>query len=206
MQSEPTTLTMTPASRVLLIRTLHRSRGRPCSLTLTGGAPSRGLVPAMGNTEHALAQAGHATLRGVRQFLEWSRQTSANPNRFTAPPPSIAAEVQGDPDTSYSLGYYDLRDGEWLEASMPAALTGYWSLHAYNHWCESLPGAGVHDLNAIADADGSIRARIGPTLAPNLVNRVDTLGRRRGVLIFRTIGATEVQIPQLQCRRAQAPE
>lgn len=197
----PATLTLTPSCRVLLVRTLHRSpHGHPCMLTLTGGAPPRGLVPAMGSHERALAQAGHATLRAVKQFLEWTRQTSANPNRFNAPPPGLAAEVQGDPDTLYSLGYYDLGEGEWLEVLIPAGLNGYWSLHVYNHWCESLPCAGVHDLTAIADADGRIRVRIGPALAPNLLNSVDTQGRRRGVLIFRSIAATRAQIPHAEVR------
>jgi hypothetical protein len=194
------TLAITPSCRVLIVRTLHRNRGQPCTLTLTGGASPRGLAPVMGNSERALAQAGQATLRGVRQFLEWSRQVGASPNCFTLPPPSLAAEVQGDPETAYSLGYYQLGEGEWLEVSIPAGLRGYWSLHAYNHWCESLPGAGVHDLNAAADADGRIRVRIGPTLAPNLLNRVDTQGRRRGVLIFRSIGTDQTQIPHAELR------
>jgi hypothetical protein len=28
-----------------------------------------------------------------------------------------------------------------------------------------------------------------------LINRIDTLGRRRGVLIFRTLGASEQRLP-----------
>lgn len=199
----PATLPITPASRVLLIRILHRRpQTTPCSLTLTGGAAPRGLTPAGGNAERALTMAAQATLRGVRQFLQWSRLTCANPNRFTAAPPPIAAEVQGDPDTTYRLGYYDLAEGEWLEATIPAGIPGYWSLHAYNHWCEYLPGASAHDLGASADADGRIRVRIGPALAANLANRVDTLGRRRGVLIFRTIGAAAAAVPEAQLRRS----
>jgi hypothetical protein len=91
-----------------------------------------------------------------------------------------------------------------LEVLIPAGLSGYWSLHAYNHWCESLPGAGVHDLSAVPDTDGCLRVRIGPTLAPGFANCIDTLGRRRGLLIFRAIGTGTTQIPQAQVRQAGA--
>ena len=195
-------LALTSSCRVLLVRILHRApQGRPCTLVLTGGQKHVGLDSASGSGERALVRAGQAALRAVRQFLEWSRQTSANPNRISAPPPTLAEEVRGDPETNYCLGYYELDEGEWLEVLIPAALTGYWSLYAYNHWCEALPGAGANDLSAIPDPDGRIRVRIGPTLAPGFINRVDTLGRRRGVLIFRAIGADTTQIPQAQLRR-----
>jgi hypothetical protein len=197
------TLQLTPACRVLLIRTLHRDvRRQPCSLSLAGGAPVRGLAPAMGSHDAALKMAGNATLRGVRQFLDWTHQTRANPNRITAPPPSLADEVQGDPDTHYSLGYYELGEHEWLEVTIPSGLSGYWSLHAYNHWCEYLPEASVHDLNAMPDSDGRIRARIGATVPRVALNRIDTLGRHRGVLIFRTFSAFEANNLQTRLQRS----
>ncbi len=194
-------LPITPACRVVIVRILHRDpQGSPCALTLTGGV-QRNLANATGAVESALSQAGQATLRGVKQFIEWSRQTSANPNRFILPPPGMAAEVQGDPDTVYGLGYYHLAAGEWLEASIPPQLTGYWSLHAYNHWCESLPGTGIHDRNATRDPDGRIRVHIGPTLPQAISNRIDTMARQRGVLIFRAIGAPDMQLPRVHVRQ-----
>jgi hypothetical protein len=78
---------------------------------------------------------------------------------------------------------------------MPAGIPGYWSLHAYNYWCESLPGAGVGDSNGIAEADGSIRIAVGPAAGGDASNWVDTLGRRRGALICRFIGAKNVPVP-----------
>jgi hypothetical protein len=84
---------------------------------------------------------------------------------------------------------------------LPQGLQGYWSLHAYNHWCEALPGAGLHDLNAIADADGRIRIRIGANVPADLNNRVDTLGRQRGALIYRHIGGATKEFPQVTLRR-----
>lgn len=197
----PGALAITPDTRVLVIRILHRSEGAPASVKLDGGAPAAPFTPAMGGSEAALAIAGRSLLAGVRQFLEWTALISASPNTFTTPPPRIADVVRGDPDTGYYFGYYDLGPDEWLEATIPAGLPGYWSLHAYNHWCESLPGAGVHDLSAQPDADGRIRVRIGPAASEALANRVDTLGRRRGVLIFRTLGETEAQVPEAALRR-----
>jgi len=200
--SGPGALTLTPEHRVLLVRVLHRSPDAPpCRLKLTGGAPFPPLTPAMGTPEAALALASRNLLAGVRQFLEWSRLIDESRNRFTTPPPSIAASVQGDPDTGYYFAGYDLAPGEWLEAQIPAGVEGYWSLHAYTHWCEQLPGAGVHDLSATADSDGRIRVRIGPDVPDIFANRVDTQGRRRGVLIYRTIGESETRVPDAELRR-----
>lgn len=146
--------------------------------------------------------AGQGLTRSVRQFLEWTRLASLNPNRITAMPESIADEAQGDSDTMYRLGYYQLGQGEWLEAILPESPQAYWSLHAYNHWCESLPGAGRHDRNAAPDADGRIRIAIGPDAPIDARNRIDTLGRRRGVLLFRAIGDEAASIPEVILRRA----
>ena len=199
----PGALTLTPEHRVLLVRLLHRAPEAPaCRLKLTGGAPVPALTPAMGTSEAALALASRNVVAGVRQFLEWSRLIGESRNRFTTPPPSIAASVQGDPDTGYYFAAYDLGPGEWLEALIPEGVEGYWSLHAYNHWCESLPGAGVHDLSATAGPDGRIRVRIGPNVPEGLANRVDTQGRRRGVLIYRTLGETETRIPEAEVIRS----
>ncbi len=193
----PGTLTMTSACRVLLVRTLHRDPlAEPGRVFLEGGAGTVDLAFAGGGSDTGYQRAGQVVLAGVRQFLNWSRVTSAHPNRFIAPPDDMAASVQGDPDTTYYLGYYQLRPGEWLEVSMPEGLGHYWSVHAYNHWCESLPGAGIHDLNAVADAYGHIPMAIGPNLPPGIANRIDTLGRHRGVLIFRSVGATTPGPPE----------
>jgi hypothetical protein len=188
--------------RSWVVRVLHRvQQGRACSLTLVGEPSQQSLNSAQGNCEDALARAAQAALRAVRLFLQWSRVTSANPNCIIAPPPSMTEEVQGDPDTNYGLGYYELGKGEWLEALIPEGASSYWSLHAYNHWCESLPGADAHDLSVVPDPDGRIRVRIGPTVPAGLANRIDTLGRRRGALVFRAISAATRQLPQAQLRR-----
>ncbi|CAN7241628.1 hypothetical protein LJR225_001062 [Phenylobacterium sp. LjRoot225] len=200
----PGGLAIPPNGRVLIVRLLHRSAGAPCCLSFSGGAAPPPLTPATGTTAGALTLAGRTLLASVRQFLVWSALIGEARNRFITPPERIAEEVQGDPDTGYYFAYYDLAPGEWLEALMPPAVTGYWSLHAYNHWCESLPSAGTHDLSARADADGRIRVRIGPDAPADLVNRVDTLGRRRGVLIYRTLGETQTRIPEAAVRNREA--
>ncbi|HEY0959345.1 MAG TPA: hypothetical protein VGE05_08750 [Novosphingobium sp.] len=185
-----------PEARILLMRTLHRASGeQPARLMLEGGSPQRGLALVTGTPQGALQRAAGNVLGVIRQFLVWTRVTSAKPNRLDDPPPELAAEVQGDRDTHYYLGYYDLADGEYLEVAMPAELPGYWSLHAYNHWLEWLQSDGVHDRNARSDADGRIRVAIGSDVPAGLPNRIDTLGRRRGMLICRIIGAAERSIP-----------
>lgn len=200
----PGTLTILPGARVLMIRILHRAKsGAPARLVLHGAPPPRGLTLAQGSTEAALAQVARGLTGSVRQFLEWSAVTSAAANRFHAEAPAMAQGVQGDPDTIYFLGSFNLAEGEWLEVTMPAGIPGYWSLHAYNHWCESLPGASAGDNNSIAGPDGRIRIAIGPTRRGDAPNKIDTLGRTRGALICRIIGAKHVDVPQaMLCGRA----
>ena len=193
----PGTLPIKPGARVIMMRTLHRDpEGEPARLALKGGPPIRDLALAQGSTAAALAQVARGLRTSITTFLEWTAVTAAAPNRFLAEEPALTQGVQGDPDTIYYLGYYQLQPGEWLEVTLPQGITGYWSLHAYNHWCESLPGASAGNNSAIADADGRIRIAIGPDNAGDAPNRIDTLGRRRGVLICRIIGAEAVAVPQ----------
>jgi hypothetical protein len=189
-------LTISPDARVVMIRTLHRdSTGDPARLILTGAPPVKDLTLAQGSVAAALAQVGQTLLDSIRTFLEWSAVTSAAVNGFHAKTPNMAQGVQGDPDTIYFLGSFNLWEGEWLEVTIPGGIPGYWSLHAYNYWCESLPGASMGDNNSIAEADGNIRITVGPTVGCDALNRIDTLGRRRGALICRFIGAVDTVVP-----------
>lgn len=199
----PGTLPIRPGARVIMMRTLHRDPdGEPARLKLKGGPPVRDLTLAGGGSEAALAQVARGLVTSVRNYLEWSAVTSAAPNSFLAEEPKLTQGVQGDPDTIYYLGYYSLAADEWLEVAIPAGIPGYWSLYAYNHWCEALPGAGTGNHGCVADLDGRIRIAIGPDGHGDAPNAIDTIGRRRGVLIFRAIGAKAVAVPEAALRRA----
>ena len=198
----PGTLPILPGARSIMMRVLHRDAdGEPARLVLSGGSPVRDLALAQGSTDAALGQVSQALVGSIRTFLEWSAVTSAAKNAFHAETPPMAQSVQGDPNTVYYLGSYDLAAPEWLEVTLPAGISGYWSLHAYNHWCEPLPGAGVGDDSAVADGDGCSRIAIGPAAWGDARNRIDTLGRSRGALIFRCIGEDEVGVPQTAVKR-----
>jgi hypothetical protein len=142
-----------------------------------------------GSPEGALGFVAHGLLANIRQYLQWTAAVRSHANRFEGPPPELAEAVQGDPDTQYFLGSFDLGDDEWLEVTMPDNVSGYWSVHAYNFWFEHLQTPGADDRTARADPDGRIRIAIGPTPPEDHANRIDTLGRRRGALICRIIGS-----------------
>ena len=184
----PDGLPLTPDARILLIRVLHRRPDQPASVSLLGGAPDRGQGLATGSNDEALNFAAHAIGNNVREYLKWSAAARELHNRLDVAPPELTAVVQGDPDTCYFLGGFDLTEGEWLEVTMPAEIGGYWSLHAYNYWHEHLQTPGVHDRNATPDPDGRIRIAVGPNLPESRRNRIDTVGRRQGALICRIIG------------------
>ncbi len=184
----PLALPLQPEACILLIRTLHRSQsGVPARLQLLGATPSADLALTGGSSEAALVRVTQTTIGSIRQFISWSQQAASYPNQFRGDVEGLEQTLQGDPNTDYFLGYFDLADDEVLQVTMPADLIGYWSIHAYNHWCEYLPGASAHDLNTYANGEGVTVIHIGPRLSSGTVNPVDTKGRKKGVLICRVI-------------------
>ncbi len=199
-------LPIAPTTRVALVRVLHRDpESDPAHLRFTGGTPASGLALAMGSNDAALRFVAHSLQSNVREYLKWTAVARAYRNRLDSAPPELTETVQGDRDTQYFLGGFDLAEGEWLEVTMPADIAGYgsggyWSLHAYNVWYEHLQTPGAHDRNAVADADGRIRIAVGPVLPEGPVNRIDTLGRRQGAFVCRIIGTggcPEARVRQL---------
>jgi len=187
--SGPMSLAIAPDAGFLIVRILHRQPdSRPAEVRLHGGEQPSSLQVRATAVDDAFARAGAVLLNTVRQFLEWSRLTSARPNRLAPPPAELAGSVQGDPGTVYYLGYFELDNAAWLEVTVHPRITGYWSLYAHNHWLDTAL-AGVHDLSAVPDDDGCIRIRIGSCVPAKLANRVDTGDCRRGFLIWRSIGA-----------------
>lgn len=185
-------LALSPDTRMLLIRVLHRDpAAAPATLRLTGAPPQAGLALATGTADGALAFVARSLAGNLREYLKWSAAARDLANRLAPAPADLAAAVQGEADTSYYLGGFDLAPGEWLEVTMPQGLAGYWSLHAYNYWYEHLQTTGVHDRNARLDEDGLVRIAVGPELPEAAPNRIDTLGRRRGAFICRIIGASD---------------
>jgi hypothetical protein len=178
-------------ARVVLIRVLHRDPDSdPARLKLTGGSSPSGLALAMGSADGALGFVAHSLASNLREYLKWTEVARQYRNRLDTAPPDMTATVQGDRDTQYFLGGYDLGEGEWLEVTMPEGIGGYWSLHAYNYWYEHLQTPGAHDRNTTADAGGRVRIAVGPVLPAEAVNRIDTLGRRKGAFVCRMIGCS----------------
>jgi hypothetical protein len=187
----PQGLPIQPGTRVVLIRVLHRDPDSdPAKLKLTGGAPASGLALATGGSDGALGFVAHSLASNVREYLKWTEVARQYRNRLDTAPPEMTATVQGDRDTQYFLGGYDLGEGEWLEVTMPEGMAGYWSLHAYNYWYEHLQTPGAHDRNTTPGSDGRVRIAVGPVLPAHAVNRIDTLGRRKGAFVCRIIGGS----------------
>ncbi|MET1756161.1 DUF1254 domain-containing protein [Novosphingobium sp. RD2P27] len=198
------TLALPPDVRILLVRILHRDPAcEPARLRLTGAPPARGLALVMGSNDAALAFAARTLGTNVREYLRWTEAAQEHANRFATAPPELAEAVQGDPDTQYFLGYYDLADGELLIVTMPKGIGGYWSLHAYDHWFQHLQTPGVHDRNATIGSDGRFHITVGPSSSSAVGNHVDTLGRRKGALICRVIGAPQLDPPEADLARAK---
>lgn len=199
----PGTLAIPPGVRLLIVRVLHRDNSQPAQLNLAGGQVQRGPTLVGGSSDAALAHVANMVRSNVTEYLKWMVAARNLLNRLEVAPPELAETVVGDPGTQYFLGGFDLGEGEWLEVVLPAGISGYWSLHAYNFWYEHLVTTGVHDRNAVAGNDGFIRIAVGPELPADAANRIDTLGRRKGAFICRIVGNDQpIQAPKtrLQAR------
>lgn len=203
--SGPGTLAIPAGARILMFRVLHRDNSPPAQLDLTGAPPQRGPTLVGGSNDAALAHVANMVRSNVTEYLKWMVAARNLPNQLDAAPAELADTVVGDAGTQYFLGGFDLGEGEWLEVTLPASLSGYWSLHAYNFWYEHLITPGAHDRNAVASEDGMIRIAVGPELPADAVNRIDTLGRRRGAFVCRIVGnETQIAAPvtRVHARRA----
>lgn len=186
--SGPGKLAIPPGARILMVRVLHRDGSEPAYLALTGGPPPQGAALVTGSNDGALGFAANTVRANIAEYMKWVRAAHDLPNRLAAAPSELAETVVGDADTQYFLGGFDLAEGEWLEVTLPAGLSGYWSLHAYNYWYEHLVTPGVHDRNSVSEADGTVRAFVGPDIPAHATNRIDTLGRRKGAFVCRMVG------------------
>jgi hypothetical protein len=193
----PGTLSIPPGARMLMFRVLHRDNSQPAQLDLAGGPVQRGPTLMGGSSDAALTLVAQMVRSNVTEYLKWMVAARNLPNRLDEAPPELADTVVGDAGTQYFLGGFDLGEGEWLEVTLPAGLSGYWSLHAYNFWYEHLVTPGVHDRNAVSAEDGLIHIAVGPELPADAINRIDTLGRRRGAFVCRIVG-NETQIDALR--------
>ncbi|MCB2076304.1 MAG: hypothetical protein KDE55_01260 [Novosphingobium sp.] len=181
-------LAVPPDARILMFRLLHRDDSEPARLDLVGAPPQRGPALMTGTNDGALGFVANSMRANVREYLKWMAAARSLPNRLDIAPPELAETVQGDGDTQYFLGGFDLSEGEWLEVTMPPGLAGYWSLHAYNFWYEHLQTPGVHDRNAVPGPDGKVTIGVGPSLPDHAQNRIDTVGRRKSAFVCRIVG------------------
>ncbi|MBA3053989.1 MAG: hypothetical protein FP826_03450 [Sphingomonadales bacterium] len=196
-------LKTTGNTRLLMVRELLRPPGRrPADMHLTFADGTALPLPA-GNRN--LAMAGGWVAAMARQFARWSARMAETPNAFTTPPPELAAAYLGDLGTHYYPGYYDLGEDEVLVIERPAVACATWSVSAYTHWLEPLPPpyaalGRIDDRGAGTGPDRAVTIRLAPDAA-GLAGPAIATGRRRGALLYRTIDAQDLAIPQTRIER-----
>jgi len=106
------------------------------------------------------------------------------------PPATAKPELGGAEENVNGWGHYDLGPDEALVVEVLPARARYWSLHLGNFWWESLDYAGhqtsLNGHQAVLDADGRFRAVIAHR-DPGVPNWLDTMGHRRGPMLFRWV-------------------
>ncbi len=144
--------------------------------------------------EKSLQNAGLFVGGVVGQFLHWTNTFKERSNEIHPTDPSLLAFAQGDPNTFYHNGYFELAEDEVLEVELTPPVCEYWNLQVANHWLESLDyldyQTHYNHSNAKIDDDGKVRLYISCE-NPGMDNWIDTAGHRRGCISMRWIKASE---------------
>ena len=195
-------LAMRPGTNSLQVRQtlLERRRQTPGTIELErvdGGEGPAPLDPA--GFARALDRTA-ATVDGtVALFLRWTESFRAHGHEIRELDPELLAVAQGDPNTSYHYGYWELGEDEALVVELEPPECEYWNLQIGNHWLESLDfrhhQAHVNHHTAVPSADGSVRIVIARR-DPGVANWLDTAGHARGGLALRWVGAAEIPKPR----------
>ena len=124
--------------------------------------------------------------------LNWTSTFKARPNEIHPTDPSLLAFAQGDPNTLYHNGYFELAEDEALEVELDPPPCAYWNLQVANHWLESLDYldycTNFNHATAEPEADGKVRIVIARS-DPGVRNWIDTAGHSRGCISMRWIKA-----------------
>ena len=124
----------------------------------------------------------------VQQFLAWTNNFMSTPNEINPTDPNLLKFANGDPDTFYHNGYFDLQPGEGLLVELEPPACEYWNIQVANHWLESLDFLNFrthyNHANAEVDLDGKYRFIISPT-NPKISNWIDTVGHNCGCIALR---------------------
>ena len=197
-------LAMKDGTNALTIRQtlLDRPNQVPAEFVLErtdAGGPPQPVDP--GRLSDALGRAGFTVAAVVGQFLGWTASFAAHPHEIRPIDPELLAFAQGDPDTSYNYGYYDLGpDVAWIIEFEPPECE-YWNIQLGNHWLESLDfeyyPTNLNHHTAVVEDDGTVRVVVARR-DPGHPNWLDTAGHARGGLALRWVGA-EVE-PEVHCR------
>jgi len=207
--SGPNTLAQGPASSVLTTRELVlKPGGRRPEMTFTRldvETPPLSAQPLTPDAADARLKAAAAGLLvTVRRFLTWSRVISSRPNEVTVLAEELDQAVRGDPDTRYYSGYFDLEPDQALVIELPQVECPYRAIQAVTHWLEPIPRANFNHTNWRADPDGVVRVVVARR-DPGRANWLDVGGRRRGALLYRTVGLDREVIPQARVVALESP-
>lgn len=191
-------LPLLPESNAILIRqtVLDRAADTPAELAiecLAQAGVATPLAPLQAaEFEKSLQLAGLFVGGVVGQFLNWTNTFKARPNEIHPLDPALLAFAQGDPNTRYNNGYFELAEDEVLEVELAPPPCEYWNLQVTNHWLESLDyldyRTHFNHANARVDADGKVRLYIAKA-DPGVANWIDTAGHDRGCIALRWIKA-----------------
>lgn len=165
--------------------------GRPdCPPAPSSGAEAPGDAAAVARQVEALGKFVLESVRFWWDIEEMGRAQGLNAFRQ----PNARTDMGGAEENVTEWGSWDLVGDQALliEVTPPEAV--YWSLAMGNQWWESLDYAGhqtsLNGHQAVLDDDGVFRAVVAPR-DPGVANWLDTLGERRGPMIFRWLRAAD---------------
>ncbi len=114
----------------------------------------------------------------------------------------------GTPDNVYSLGTFDLADGEALEITFTSPECAYWGIQTWNFYMQSLDyryhPVSINASRAVPEPDGSCRVLVSKNEV-DAKNRVSTAGCNKGMIFCRWLLADEMP-KKPECRVVKISE
>lgn len=120
----------------------------------------------------------------------WSPERRNQANEFVHQSPHEIVAAITNPDVNYSFTWWRVPPDHAILVEFTPPETDYWSLQVLDRWFQCFPDrkAGLHDREAVANADGSYRLVLADG-DPGVVNWLDTSGHHLGVMFFRWLHA-----------------
>jgi hypothetical protein len=195
-------LPVKPTSSLVMIRELYLTPGQERAVQVLSAPDGPSLAekpdaPSPEDIAKKLASVQRTLAGTLKRFYDWTETFAKYPNTMTNLEDRLDKATQGDLDTHYYSGYFNLQPNQALRIEVPNYECEYWMIGAYTFWLEPIPGSHFNHKTAKTNADGT-RTVIVAHRDPGVANWLPTGGRQHGSLFGRTVKQDRREVPRVK--------